>query len=521
VQARGYLLAAFRDTVIVYALDQDDEKTKGTAEGKRLQQVLSGHVGFRQAQAGPAGLLPSGLEGMPGLLAAPGKEAKLKAIPLKRLGEEADLRPAEEVMPLRAALVAASFPFKAQVEEHRTKLRLANAEAVLSEKGPDGPPTFRFLGVRVQRRTLDPAGKPLTPYADLDLAATYSPYLLHTGRGFEPEQPPALEQVIIPGLVMPKVLSFRPGQYPPVETGLKTLRKALGQESKPTAPPAANTSGDSNKAERDKGPAPRAEAEVPPASAKPRPEPFPPGVAKPRKAPPAPPTPAKAAPALVGMPEYCLLRFLDPTVQPDRIYQYRLQVRMANPNYGRKDVAAPDLAAVWEIHSDWYEVPQKVVVPPELVYYAVDQKELAGVNRYKGIHRDAWLNKDRAALQIHRWLETFSPKLDRTRELPVGEWVVAERVIAHRGEYVGFPQRIEFPYWRTTQEQFVLARETRAAGKAPACRSASDRSGPTGWTRCWWTSEAAIRSTTGRYAASTKQAASGRCGTPLRPNCCC
>ncbi len=178
--------------------------------------------------------------------------------------------------------------------------------------------------------------------------------------------------------------------------------------------------------------------------------------------------PAKETKATAGkpttIPPYCLLRVIDVTVEPGHVYQYRLRVRMANPNYGRKDVA-PDLARIKEIESDWYEVSQKVVVSPELVYYAVDQKEVDGANKYRGINRDGWTNKDRTALQIHRWLEKFSLHARRTVEVPVGDWVVAERVIAYRGEYVGFDQRIEFPYWRTTQERFVVAREER--GKAP------------------------------------------------------
>jgi hypothetical protein len=75
---------------------------------------------------------------------------------------------------------------------------------------------------------------------------------------------------------------------------------------------------------------------------------VPPAVAKPRKAPPpkAPPAPA-APPAFV--PDHCLLRVIDVTVQPGKVYPYRLRVRMANPNYGRQDVAAPELARDREI----------------------------------------------------------------------------------------------------------------------------------------------------------------------------
>jgi hypothetical protein len=170
-------------------------------------------------------------------------------------------------------------------------------------------------------------------------------------------------------------------------------------------------------------------------------------------------------------PECCLVRVIDPTVEPGKVYQYRLRVRMANPNFGRsKDVAARNYATEKELErtdEQWYVVKDKVSVPPEMHYYAVDQRELDGANSYKGIHREDYLTKDRTALQIHRWLEAFSMKTDRNNLLPVGEWVVAERVIAYRGEYVGAAQRIEFPYWRTTQEQFVIASEPGATRKSP------------------------------------------------------
>jgi hypothetical protein len=54
----------------------------------------------------------------------------------------------------------------------------------------------------------------------------------------------------------------------------------------------------------------------------------------------------------VFIPDYCLLRVIDVTVQPGKVYQYRLRVRMANPNYGRKDVAAPELARDRELCSE-------------------------------------------------------------------------------------------------------------------------------------------------------------------------
>jgi hypothetical protein len=134
---------------------------------------------------------------------------------------------------------------------------------------------------------------------------------------------------------------------------------------------------------------------------------------------------------------------------------------MANPNYQRKDVRSPTYAQGEELKSDkpesWFTVPEKVVVPPELLCYAVDQKELEGARSYearKGPNSRAGADKDRTFLQIHKWLEAV-----RTGGLPllVGEWAVAERVPVYRGEYVPRQVRAEVPVWRYTRESFVIA----------------------------------------------------------------
>ena len=43
-----------------------------------------------------------------------------------------------------------------------------------------------------------------------------------------------------------------------------------------------------------------------------------------------------ADPQARALPDYCLLRFPDFTVAPGQTYEYRVRVRMANPNYGKK-----------------------------------------------------------------------------------------------------------------------------------------------------------------------------------------
>jgi hypothetical protein len=348
------------------------------------------------------------------------KDRNLKPIPLAELAKGAE-QPASRVLPLRMAVIAASFPYRNQVEEFRQKLGLGKAAEVLTarsaekvDKGKPPLPAFRFLGVKVQRRELDGTGNPLSDYATLDVAGEYKFYLVLTGKEVEPEDP-ALNPVIFPGLVMPR-LQLLGGDYPLVEAELKNLQAAL-KKLKASKP---------------------GRKEV--------------------------------------IPEHCLVRVIDVTVQPRRTYQYRLQVRMASPAPGlRKGVAVPAEAKTREIVSAWYEVPQAVMMPPELICYAVDEKVLqqqkAGPGtrvKYTGPYADDVVmgelfdRNTQVMLQVHRWLETASGARDIRplspgTQVDIGEWVVAERMPVFRGEYVGQRERVEVPYWRTTRAEWVVA----------------------------------------------------------------
>jgi hypothetical protein len=362
----------------------------------------------------------------------------LKAIPVAKLDENLNVHLAEQVLPTRMAVIAASFPYRQQLEEFRTKLGLAGTAEVLRETAPKGYgadgrplPAFRFLGVRVQRCEVGPDGKPRGEYQDVDLNKAYTPYLLRTGMRFEPEAPEHAP-VIIPGLVMPRLRCFRidptEAPYPDLEARLPHLQAALraleAQSRLRAAAAAARPPG------RDLDP-------FNPAAGKADPAPAPAAAGKTK------PAPEGAAP-----PERCLVRVVDVTVQPGKTYRYRLQARLANPNYGRED-AAPADAAEPELKADgWFDIPGVVAMPPEVRYYAVDQME-AGGGGPTPIVRDR-----QTYLQVHRWLESFTHGSER---VPVGEWVVAQCVIANRGEYVRFPRQVEFPYWRSALDEFVLA----------------------------------------------------------------
>jgi len=165
------------------------------------------------------------------------------------------------------------------------------------------------------------------------------------------------------------------------------------------------------------------------------------------------------------LPEYCMVRLMDVDVQPGKVYQYRLRVRMANPNFSRNDVASPAYKKEKEIKGGWYEVPQKAVVPPELFYYAVDQKELDGRTQQQQAHRRLRYEgrvdpKEQVVLQAHRWLPGVPLKENNNQPMPVGDWVIAERMPVYRGETIGRYEKVDVPVWLPRKETMTLLKDT-------------------------------------------------------------
>ncbi len=187
------------------------------------------------------------------------------------------------------------------------------------------------------------------------------------------------------------------------------------------------------------------------------------------------------------------------TIEPGKSYQYRIKVRMANPNLGMPNVASPSYATDKKPleSADWFEIrpksngksqpavvplvggellslvgkqrtdrPQIVTVPPEYYLYTVDQQDIDNAEKRGGYTgQNAGVSKDRQAVfQIHKWLESTDEN-PTANALTIGEWSVAERVLAYRGEYIGRKQRVEIPYWRSQKEMFVLAVDTSVSGR--------------------------------------------------------
>jgi hypothetical protein len=468
-QLNVYIMQNFNDVWKVKVLDTTG--TKNNSSNFQQSQLMNMQ---RNMPGGKGGMGGMGNRGAPG---QPGQAPEDAGGALKSHWEELSKadpqnhRLAETMMPLRMTEVVAAFPYRRQLDKFKENLRLGSYAAVLNEASKkmdestgQAFPNFRFLGVRLQRRIVDALGNPLEKniadggWVTIDLEQSYKPPLLLAGGRTQNEDDERLEAIGPDGLVMPRLLQARDNRYPAIESQLPGIRKTLDSlaqgkaDATNTLPKEfdvgkvdifkkgnnTNTTGNNSR--------------MPPGmkSMTPRTDPR---LQPPNKG--GEPVPEANLP-----PEYVLVRVIDVTIKPGNIYEYRVQVRMANPNFGRTDVASPKYDKDEELESsDWFIIPDKVVVPPEMVYYVVDQMEVdGGPRKYQAPNRNLQSVKQdhQVAFQIHRWLENAAPPDKPQEYIPVGEWVVAERLIVGRGEYIGRTLRVEVPIWKDTQENYVI-----------------------------------------------------------------
>lgn len=402
---------------------------------------------------------------------APTGEMEVKFVEVSRLGSD-KTRFAQTVMPVRMTVVSAAFPYRRQLEEFRKALRFDNLNELLAD--PDARP--EFLGLTVQRRRAAAGAEP-TEWEDLDLVTPLRK-LRVAALGLEPEDNELVaDQIVVRSnrLAMPRPKLAREQKYPPedlpgIRRTVEEFRRARATHVPPPAPKKSKFSDEIDIWSTDGTPPPNpAEPGAAPA------EPAPAGT--PPKAPEGSAPPAADKPILV--PEYVLVRFLDPTVQPGETYEYRVKVRVANPAYGHEDRAATREAAEQkELETEQWTTararvvtgwggagdddpsagpPLRVVVRDELLCYSVDEK-LAPVQPPAG--------PDAAAVQVHRWLESvrMDPR-DNTTEVEVGDWSVLPRHLARRGEYVGTTAEAPVPVWDPAQDRYVLLQHAEDQAK--------------------------------------------------------
>jgi hypothetical protein len=450
-------------------------------------------------------LEPGGPPGLPG----PGLPGGGPKIPPGGIGPAGSGDYVTVLQPTRLVVISATFPYKQELEEFRKALRLKTVADLFNHQDT----TPRFQGLRVERREIQADGA-AGPWQPLDLEGPKSAWraLLSAARGFAPEDFQQLDKVIVPGLAAPRPW-LENGKYPPVDLpGIPRSPEELdaGPGKKPgilpggplkpgggmfpgKGSPAEGPLGERKTAPQSwkelprdyAGPETASQAkfrgeinvfdvqglsEVAPENLGPGFGPQPPGLKPPVMKPllPNPGNPFDGAGSF-KFPEKCLVRFVDVEVQPGRTYQYRVRVRMANPNFGKKEAVAEPQFAAGKVLESAAVVTAPVTVSPEVTFYAVDQALRDG-KKWKTAHeKGADLSPpdaEKVAVQIHKWVDEVQHLGVR---YTVADWLIAERLLVRRGEYIGGKVEVEIPAWFPAKDTFDLLSASK--GKAPPKKS--------------------------------------------------
>jgi hypothetical protein len=394
--------------------------------------------------------MPSVLGGLEGRTVY---DNELRAVPFDKLDDSARL--AQTNIPRRMVIVTGAFPYKQQLEEYRKAMRYGSVEELLLDPTAARP---EFFGFNVQRRSYNAQGQPVdTEWTDIDVQADMKKLIMQAVDR-EPEDPRLQELGIIvqPNrIVMPLPVLARGQKYPQpklesIDQTQEAMLKAV-QGNVPPPPPKRTRFSDIDIFDPRSGAvgqdAPRAGDSAP-------------KTGKGGGAPDSLSPPSGATQNAVAIPEKCLIRFVDAdrNLHPGYSYEYRIQILMSNPCHekpdravSKRDTEKEAVAGPWQ-EVTWTENGQKVskvTIPDELLYYVVDEKTERS---------SAVANKDRAFVQIHRWLTEPRTKPDTANtEVQVGDWTILERREVHRGEYVGRVQEVEVPTWNPAQERFIIA----------------------------------------------------------------
>jgi len=188
--------------------------------------------------------------------------------------------------------------------------------------------------------------------------------------------------------------------------------------------------------------------------------------------------------------DHLLLRFLDPDVKPGFTYQYRVRLRMKNPNFGLKGRVGRDDDAKQEIlYGRWVIIPQKETIPYESFLYAYDANKY--LDQSKAISdaagkdpKIAQLMEDReiregkrAVVQVQTWMPQLRLDGAGAKTEPIGTWIVSAMPVAP-GEYIGRRQLVELPLWSAGIVNYVL-RELSGGVKVANLKDPKNQ--PKGW----------------------------------------
>jgi hypothetical protein len=160
-----------------------------------------------------------------------------------------------------------------------------------------------------------------------------------------------------------------------------------------------------------------------------------------------------------------LVRFIDPDVVPGRKYQYLIQVRMKNPNFGKNEVVAfKALADMEELPPSEWKLTPIVTIPEDYYLYAVAQQAIDDAKNIDGKKKntppDLTHVKDQTSFQIHQWTETAVIEKDNDRFV-IGDWVIAKKQIVKRGESIGAKALVHAPVWDKDQDVFEVPKQQK------------------------------------------------------------
>jgi hypothetical protein len=403
-------------------------------------------------------------------------EKSLEYIPLKELDKaiEKGKVPAMTVIPLRMVTVHAEVPYEKQVEEIKRALRLPSDEAAkawgpiydgyevqrkVSVMGPNGPEVWEdWADYKFEDKYIERVNS--RKLAD-NFEDGYMSYFIRYDMALALPLPQ-----LVPEL----------GGYPKIT--LENINKTVAELKKANEPPI--TTSDllkrlSNRPPRDQlyqpqtgqgtgaaafygeggfgGPkmeGPAGTGGMPPGA-------FGTGIPPGTGPKPGDSSNANAAPPVQI--KHLLLRFVDVDVEPGKTYEYRIRLRMLNPNFERpKEVANPAYANTKVLYSPWSQLRDTITIPPESYLYAVDpaeyRKKVEDEYGKERELRDRLQAKDnQAVVEMCHWLEQV--RTDGGKREPVGAWVVADMPVG-RGQYVGRKQYIKLPLWSSEANQYVL-----------------------------------------------------------------
>jgi hypothetical protein len=374
------------------------------------------------------------------------------------------------IKPARMAVLQASFPYRAELEKFRIALRYKDINELFQHQ--EEPV---FYGVDVQRREYRPSGKGQEPellqdWTSVDLAAESQE--LRAVKLYYNEDDQNLRRVMLHEdhlLVMPLPHEYPgSGKYPDFSK-LKTINDSIAKMKKQDKslnqppPKGGRYSGGDNPFKRDSGGASSnfynfgegggMMPEFPGAASRKGKES---GTATPPSGPPEPP-------------DHIYVRAYDPSIQEGRVYEYRIRVKVKNPNFGKKDQVSKasdaDTEELPPLEEHWFQFPNRVSVPQAGYHYVVEYTKPDAKASLP--LREPDQRYGQAVIQFQRWYDYLD--LNESLKEPIGDWIEAE-MIATRGMYVSGKAFAPVPFWSSVDNTFVLREitgEKTPKGKDP------------------------------------------------------